>query len=81
MKNTAHKSNIREFLTKSAFAAAGLTIGTRSLSAKEYRKVQGAGEKIRMGFIGLGNRGSQLLKLFMSHPDVEISAFCDLYEP
>jgi predicted dehydrogenase len=34
-----------------------------------------------MGFIGLGNRGSQLLQLFMSHPDVEIAAFCDLYEP
>jgi predicted dehydrogenase len=81
MKNSNDKSTRREFLTKTAFAAAGLTIGTRTLTAAGYRKVQGAGDKIRMGFIGLGNRGSQLLGLFMSHPDVEISAFCDLYEP
>jgi predicted dehydrogenase len=81
MKISDIKSTRREFLSKTALAAAGLTIGTQSLSAVDYPKIQGAGDRIRMGFIGLGNRGSQLLQLFMSHPDVEISAFCDLYEP
>jgi predicted dehydrogenase len=81
MKTNNHKTSRREFLSKTALATAGLTIGAQSLSAVGYRSISGAGERIRMGFIGLGNRGSQLLQLFMSHPDVEISAFCELYEP
>jgi len=81
MKTAHNKTTRREFLSKTALAAAGLTIGAQSLSAAGYRGISGAGERIRMGFIGLGNRGSQLLQLFMTHPEVEISAFCDLYEP
>jgi predicted dehydrogenase len=81
MKNSDHKTSRREFLSKTALAAAGLTVGTQTFAAADYSNIPGAAERIRMGFIGLGNRGSQLLKLFMSHPDVEISAFCDLYEP
>jgi len=34
-----------------------------------------------MGFIGGGNRGSQLLGLFMRQPDCEVAALCDIYEP
>ena len=34
-----------------------------------------------MGFIGTGNRGSQLLNLFMSNSDVEVAALCDVYKP
>jgi len=34
-----------------------------------------------MGFIGLGNRGTQLLERFMTHQDVEIAALCDVYKP
>lgn len=81
MKTSENKTSRREFLSQTSLAAVGLTIGAQSLSASSYRNIPGSGEKIRMGFIGLGNRGSQLLRLFMSHPDVEISAFCDLYEP
>jgi predicted dehydrogenase len=81
MKKTSKSTSRREFLSTTAIAAAGITLGARSLSALDYRRIPGAGERIRMGFIGLGNRGSQLLRLFMSHPDVEIAAFCDIYEP
>jgi predicted dehydrogenase len=81
MKNSENKSSRREFISKTALAAAGLTIGAQTLTAAGYRNISGAGEKIRMGFIGLGNRGSQLLQLFMGHPDVEIAALCDVYEP
>ncbi len=38
-------------------------------------------QKIRMGFIGVGNRGTQLLHLFMNFQDVEVTALCDVYEP
>jgi predicted dehydrogenase len=34
-----------------------------------------------MGFIGVGNRGDQLLDAFALQPDVEIAALCDVYEP
>jgi predicted dehydrogenase len=81
MKTSYNKTTRREFLSKTALAAAGLTIGAQTVTAAGYRNILGSGERIRMGFIGLGNRGSQLLQLFMTHPDVEISAFCDLYEP
>ena len=40
-----------------------------------------APQKVRMGFIGVGNRGTQLLHLFMRQPDVEVTALCDVYEP
>jgi predicted dehydrogenase len=34
-----------------------------------------------MGFIGIGNRGSQLLDQFMLNADCEVAALCDIYEP
>jgi predicted dehydrogenase len=61
----------RSFLVNSA-----LTVGTLS-----GNPVLGANDRIRMGFIGIGNRGSQLLELFMANPDVEVAALCDVYEP
>jgi predicted dehydrogenase len=70
----------REFIAKSGMATAATTLGVSSLSAKGSR-ILGANDKIRMGFIGIGNRGSQLLHLFMDNPDVEIAGLCDVYEP
>lgn len=81
MKKTTGRSTRREFLAKTTVAAAGLALGTKALTASEYSRITGSNEKIRVGFIGLGNRGSQLLRLFMSNPDCEVAAFCDVYEP
>ena len=44
-------------------------------------RVLGANERIRLGFIGVGNRGCQLLKGFLAHPDAQVVALCDVYEP
>ena len=41
----------------------------------------GSRERVRMGFIGVGNRGTQLLHLFLRNPAVEVAALCDVYEP
>jgi predicted dehydrogenase len=76
----SRRTNRRDFITKSALAATGLSLGLNSISAAGSGFL-GANDKIRVGFIGVGNRGSQLLKLFMSQPDCEIAALCDLYEP
>jgi len=79
-ENTKKKSR-REFLSQTGMAAAGLTIGGSAMSAKSYGRIIGANEKIRMGFIGVGNQGSNVLHWFMSEPDCEIAALCDVYEP
>lgn len=52
-------------------------VGT-ALSAS---RVMGANERVRLGFIGLGNRGDQVLDAFLAHKDAEIAAVCDIYEP
>jgi predicted dehydrogenase len=44
-------------------------------------RVQGANDRIRLGFIGLGNRGDQVLDGFLEHRDAEVVAICDLYQP
>lgn len=75
------KTTRREFITRTGIAAAGMAIGVKSLSASAYEQVIGANEKINVGFIGIGNRGSQLLELFMKNSDVRISAFSDTYGP
>ena len=61
-------------------ATIGLTSGLQA-SAMSLKSVMGANEKIRMGFIGLGNRGTLLLNWFMENADVEVVALCDVYEP
>ena len=61
----------RTFIKAAAAAAA----------APYVARAVGAGDKIRMGFIGIGNRGSQLLQSFMRMPDVDVVALCDVYEP
>jgi predicted dehydrogenase len=63
----------REF-TKT-LAAAGATAALTS-----FRTV-GANDRIRLGFIGLGNRGDQVLDAFLKHRDADVVALCDLYQP
>ena len=74
-------SNRRKFIKQSVLSTAGLSIGNEVFSAPFSQKVLGSNNKIRVGFIGLGNRGSQLLNWFMENDDVEIAAICDVYEP
>ena len=70
----------RNFLKQSAITTVGITAGLQTLGMPS-KKIISANEKIRMGFIGVGNRGSQLLNLFMQHSDCEVAALCDVYEP
>lgn len=43
--------------------------------------VLGANDRVRLGFIGLGNRGDQVLDAFLTQPDAKVAAVCDLYAP
>jgi hypothetical protein len=37
-------------------------------------RVLGANDRVRLGFIGVGNRGDQLMDAFLKQPDAEIVA-------
>lgn len=72
--NDGIRTNRRQFVTGTlAAACVAATPGVV--------RAAGANGRIRMGFIGVGNRGSQLLRLFMDQPEVEVAALCDVYEP
>jgi predicted dehydrogenase len=75
------KTTRREFIAKTGLVTAGVAMGATGISASGYSRIIGSADKIRMGFIGIGNRGSQLLNLFMQQPDMEVAALCDIYEP
>ncbi len=78
MKKEHTAMNRRGFLAQSIAATTGVSLGTRALAKPSG---SGANDKIRMGFIGIGNRGTQLLDRFMKNPDVVVTALCDVYEP
>ena len=59
--------------------AAGVGLGSKVFPVSGH--VLGANDKIHLGFIGIGNRGSQLMGLFMKNPDCEVAALCDAYDP
>lgn len=64
-------------ISRRAFTASAAALGALTTSAR----AADSDRKIRMGFIGLGNRGDQVLSAFLSQPDAEIVALCDVYEP
>jgi predicted dehydrogenase len=62
-----------ELLSRRAFSgAAGLA------TALSYSRILGANDRVRMGFVGLGNRGDQVHDAFLEHGDSETVAICDL---
>ena len=68
-------------VTRRTFLSTSMAATLGGLAAAAPRRALGANDRIRVGFIGVGNRGSQLLEIFMKQPDVEVAALCDVYEP
>ncbi len=67
----------RRNFTKTSVAA----LGVAAAGVARAQSTPSANDKIRLGFIGVGNRGGQLINAFMAHEDKEIIAICDIYEP
>lgn len=55
--------------------------GVLASSASSAARVFGANDRVRVGFIGLGNRGDQVLSAFLTHNDIEVAAVSDIYQP
>jgi predicted dehydrogenase len=52
-----------------------------AMAATGPGRALGANERIRLGFIGVANRGGQLLTAFLEHADAEVVALCDVHRP
>ena len=59
--------------------AATLGFGLAALQTPTSKaQILGANDKARLAFVGLANRGGQLLASFKKSPDLKIAAFCDV---
>ncbi len=65
-------------ITRRTFAKVGATAAAVSLTATQTSQVLGANQRIRVGFIGVANRGRQVLDAFLDHDDMEVVALCDV---
>ncbi|MFC3879943.1 Gfo/Idh/MocA family protein [Algoriphagus namhaensis] len=76
------KSNFsrRKFLSTSLLTTAGLGALPTLSFASSNNTPSLAGEKVRLGFIGLGRQAMGLLNNFMRNPAVEVIAGADVYE-
>ena len=63
----------RNFVGKVAYGLAG------TLAAGPAR-VLGANERVRIGIIGAGDRGMELVNHIRACPNTEIAGFADIYE-
>ena len=71
------KHTRRQFLGKSA----GATLG--ALSAAAWSRVPGAGERLSIGIIGCGGRGTYLMGEIRKNAakNVQVTAICDVWRP
>jgi predicted dehydrogenase len=73
------KQNRREFMQTTAAGATALT-----LTAATYNRVLGAGDRVRVGFLGVGGRCQQhidvILQMQKENKGVEPAAVCDVWD-
>jgi hypothetical protein len=64
----------RDLLKAGAGAAIGASMWPQLLNAESVRP----NGKVRLGFLGVGGRGTWLLRLALQRDDTEIKAVCDV---
>ncbi len=78
--NQNHQTK-KQGINRRSFIKLGAAAGT-AMTAASYARTIGANEKIRVGCIGIGNRGESLLKIIAKDcPDTQVVALCDVYKP
>lgn len=70
----------RRFLGQSVLSAAALGALGNRLAPAQGGKAAGANDKITIGCIGVGSRGSGNMKVFLGLPECRVVAVCDAYE-
>ena len=67
------KDTRREFIKKGGVAAGAALLATTPA------RVFGANDRVRVGMIGLGGRGHDLLKQLLAVPNAQLVAVADIY--
>lgn len=49
-----------------------------TLTALSYRRILGASDRVRLGFVGVGNHGTSLLRATQEYSDQQVVAVCDI---
>ncbi|MBK8505273.1 MAG: Gfo/Idh/MocA family oxidoreductase [Saprospiraceae bacterium] len=70
----------REFIRDSIVASTGLSMHNNPLLAGRIRTPDPPLNKVRVGFVGIGVKGSQHLGNLMHMDGVEVKAVCDIVE-
>src|SRR6266545_976457 len=50
-----------------------------AVTALSYSRILGANDRIGLGVIGTGNRGTYVMTVFQRNEDLEVRALCDVY--
>jgi predicted dehydrogenase len=58
----------------------GAGTATAAMTAASYSRVLGANDRIQLGLIGCGDRGTAVMNLFIKTDQVQVTALCDIYE-
>src|SRR5437660_2080138 len=72
-----HKMRRRDFMKTAALSTAGLLIQPNM--AQPTMRVLGANDRVRVGMIGVGGRGQELLKQVVAVPNLQLAAIADIY--
>ncbi|NNG08979.1 MAG: Gfo/Idh/MocA family oxidoreductase, partial [Arenibacter sp.] len=71
----------RNFIRTAAVGSAGVVLGSTKLSAKSYKRVIGANERIQVAIAGLGRRVSAIYTpVELKSNNVELAYLCDVME-
>ena len=77
----------RRFIKKAVLGTASMTVGTAAVSAggvlpgvsaRSYRRITGANEKIRVSVMGVNSRGKALARNFALQENSEVAHICDV---
>jgi predicted dehydrogenase len=68
----------RDFVKTAALGSAGLLIQPR-IGAQPTTAALGASDRVRVGMIGVGGRGQDLLRQVLAVPNVQLVAMADIY--
>lgn len=74
------KNSRRDFIKKTSASAFAITLGgvLPSFSAKSYKKILGANEKILVASMGVNSRGLAVAKNFANQANCEVLHVCDV---
>ncbi len=78
-KRSGAAINRREFLQ--GISTTAISGAMLSAAGAHAQRAIAANDKVRIGVIGPGSRGQELIRQLLHLPDVEIAAVCDIYEP